>query len=170
MRLYDLFTLAYLPYQRHWDDWIISDYCFLNANEIEMVNLFQNNLAIAVLAHRFNRTEQTIRTNIKRIIRKLHSGKAVFDEWVIKYKAGTDQQDYPLHVPVTCLPVSTRLKTTIYQAGNSLHDVFSYTQGDLTKLRRFGSGNQQELEHFLQSCGINFRELINTVYLKNYAA
>jgi hypothetical protein len=170
MKLHDLFMPAFLPYKRYWDDWVISDYCFLTTNEIEITMRFENNPSVDLLAAYCNKSSQTMRYKLKRIIRKLISGKKVYDEWIIKYKAGTDQQDYPLHVPVTCLPLSTRLKTTIYQAGNSLHDVLNYTQGDLTKLRRFGSGHQQELEQFLQSCGISLRELINTVYLKNYAA
>lgn len=163
---YSRFHEVFIPYMKYWDDWIISDYCFLTASEIEAVAFFQKHPSVEALAAHLNRSTQTIRTKIKRIIRKLHLSKKVFDEWVKKYKAGTDQQDYPLHVPVTCLPVSTRLKTIIYQVGNSLHDAFINTQGDLKKLRRFGSGNQQELDIFLQSCGINFNELILATYAK----
>jgi hypothetical protein len=166
--LHSRFLAVLFPYLEHWDDWVISDYCFFNAQEIEIVNLFQNNPDIGMLAHHYNKTEQTMRFKIKRTIRKLHSGKATFAEWIKKYKAGTDQQDYPLHVPVTCLPVSTRLKTSIYQVGDTLHEIFLVTQGDLKKYRRFGSGNQLELETFLQGCGIDYNNLVQTVYLRNY--
>lgn len=167
MKLHDAFAPAFLPYQRYWDDWIISDYCFLTAAELETLKLFRNIPSADALSWELNLSAQTIRNTIKRIIRKLHSGKPVFEEWKSKYTAGTDQSDYPLYVPITCLPISTRLKTSIYQIGNTLYEVFEVSGGDLKKYRRFGGGNQTELEEFLQSCGLNYSELVNQINSKN---
>ena len=151
MKNYAIFVRAFSHYKLSWENWILSDYCFLNAEEIKIVQMLNNAASVQTIAIMNNRSIQTTRGKIRRIIRKLQSGKIVFDEWREKYKDGTDQNNYPLYVPVTCLPISTRLKTSIYPLGSTLHEVLSATQGNLKQYRRFGKGNQEELEYFLSS-------------------
>ena len=97
----------------------------------------------------------------------MKSEKPIYEAWLVQYKQGKDQEQYPLHVPLVCLPISTRLKTSIYHIGETLFEVLVYSKGKLNNYRGFGKETQRELETFLASCDIQYEELIKTINENN---
>lgn len=156
---------ALLPYRRYWDDWIISDYCSLTQGELQALNYYSSSKSFDDLARAINRKRETARTLIRRIINKLRSSQTIYQDWAARHQGGTERnEDYPLHVPVVCLPVSIRLKRCLHSTGETLHEALSAcTDGELYKMKGFGKGMMEELESFLERNGYRLDELLTTV-------
>jgi Bacterial RNA polymerase, alpha chain C terminal domain len=148
--LHERITTAFKPYQQEWEDWKLSDYCFLHYHDIVATEIFLRSGNIRDVAFFIRRTETTAKERILRSMIRLESSLAIFQEWkIIKNTARENDQ---LIAPIKCLPISIGLRNRLNAIGDTLDEVLTkYNRKELLNVRNMGKKRMQELEEFLTS-------------------
>lgn len=142
---------AIIPYMDEWDEWIVSDYCFLSTEEATAVISFLNTKSIRSVSQKINRGEHTVRKMIHVSRLKLIFGVKIYDKW---RKGKIVDENYPLNVPIACLKIDFKLKKQLNQLGETLAEILKdYSTKDFLKLRGFGNKKLNDLHVFLDTYG-----------------
>lgn len=148
---YIRFENAVSSYLSEWDDWILSDYCFLNKTEIDIVREFRAHKNQRLLARRMRCNEATVRKQLHMIYLKLISGKHIYTRW---QENRYEDPEYPLNVPVICLDITSGLKSLLNRQGETLCEILSECPLEqLTTNRGWGKKRIEELKSFLDRYG-----------------
>lgn len=145
------FEKATLPYLPAWDDWIVSDFCFLSEEEALLISSYLRLKTVRSLSRKIKRSEQTIIRKIHAVYRKLYLGTSIYQDWE---KNRTEDDRYPLNIPIICLNAPVKLKHLLNQLGNTLGEILrEYTEEELLKLRGWGAGMITDLRRILDLYG-----------------
>lgn len=167
--LYHNIEIAIAPYLKAWDEWVVSDYCFLSDQEVKTVRLFLRMKSVRGILEKTKRSETTNRIVLRNVRIKLLGGIKIYRYWHEKRKTG---KYYPLDVPIACIKGSSRLKRKLFPIANTLTEILSrYTVDELNR-KGIGKGLIEELRLLLQryGCAHRLREKTHSQKLKNKRA
>jgi hypothetical protein len=162
MELKTTFDEAIQPYRGSWDKWVASDYCVLTEREVAAAELYYQTGSLAEIAGLIRRKEATAIVLLQRVTLKLKCSLSIYTQWLSKHVNGEEKnEDYPLHVPLKCLPLSSRLKNILYASGDTLHEVLTNNSGgELYQYRGFGKVMMDELQEFLAQNGFTLEQIV----------
>lgn len=149
--LYDSFAGIAAHYLSAWDQWIVSDYCFLSEKEILITSIYLREKSITKVAIQINRSRLGVSQRIRQIRAKLVCGLPIYFKWE---KTKLNDEQYPLNVPIACLKIPVKLKIKLAEIGATLAEILKVNSvEDFLKLRGFGKGRLSDLHTFLDTYG-----------------
>ncbi len=153
VELHTRMCIAFQPYRKDWEDWKLSDYCFLQYREIVATELFLRTGSIKEVACSLRRSESTAKQRVQHSLIRLESSLSVFEKW--KQIRKSDFENNYLLFPVKGLPVSVGLRNRLCSLGETLEEILNKHDYNSIRLTRgVGHVKMNEFLQLLDSYGL----------------
>jgi hypothetical protein len=141
---------AFIPYQKDWEDWKLSDYCFLQYREIVATELFLRTGNLKEVARSIRKSEGTAKERIRTSLIRLESSLPLFTQW--KRIKQTEQENDLLQLPIKGLPLSIGLRNRLSSLGETLEEIlFHHDYASIAQTRGMGNLRLAEFTQLLQT-------------------
>lgn len=141
------------PYEAHWAEWTISNFCSLREVEVQVINSYKINYSHKEMSEQFNLPYNLVYTHFRNALRTLKSPAtlAKFKEW-LNSKILTPEQQL-LDAPIVGLRshMSTRLCFALARIETTIREILEkHSVYDLLQYRGIGTTSIDELKTVLK--------------------
>lgn len=142
------------PYQYKWQEWLCSDFCFLNQKEQIIIEFLREGKSRAFTAFVLALSEGRVNAIYTSAIRKLKNFLPIYKQWLKEQKPGAADVKTStgfLNTPIECLPLSSRVYYSLRRINcNALADLINYTSKELLSNRGIGKKTIEEIKTLLE--------------------